>query len=187
MEQAETLEPQLRQLLDLVGGEIAGGGSAAAIAGALASAVVAAAARGAGAATWPEAPAAVAQANAFRHRLETLARRDAEVYRRATDVLREHRGDAAIVVAVGAAADVPVEIAEASADVAELAAEVASRCDTHRANDAAVAVHLAAAAARAATDLVRVNLTTAADDPRLLRAAAAADAAAALSRTGSAP
>jgi formiminotetrahydrofolate cyclodeaminase len=76
------------------------------------------------------------------------------------------------------ASALPIEIAEACADVAALAGELARTAEPDAQPDAAVAAILAAAAAHAAVRLVEVNLAIGADDPRAARARAAASAAA---------
>jgi formiminotetrahydrofolate cyclodeaminase len=73
------------------------------------------------------------------------------------------------------AAALPLEIAEAASDVAEVAAVVAERCDGLVRADAAGAAALAAGAAAAAAHLVGANLTVKPDDPRLLQARRVAD------------
>ena len=76
------------------------------------------------------------------------------------------------------ASAIPLEIAEACADVAALAGELAETGEDDSRPDAAVAAVLAAAAAQAAVRLVEVNLAVGADDARVTRARAAAHSAA---------
>jgi formiminotetrahydrofolate cyclodeaminase len=159
-----------------------GGGSAAAIAVASAAALLAMAARCSGE-TWEDAAGVAAQAKTLRSRVLELAEEDADVYERALETLAAPQGetqddrDAAIAAAVAHAAEVPLAIARAGADVAGLARLVADRCEPRAAADAVCAVYLAEAGARAAANLVAVNLTARPDDSLVTRARAAADEA----------
>jgi formiminotetrahydrofolate cyclodeaminase len=148
----------------------AGGGALAAGAASLAAALVANLARDSQAA-WSEAAGAAAQARTLEKRLDRLSASAAEVYRTALDSL-SGTGDAPIAEALERAAEVPLAIAASSSDLALLAAETATAGDPAGAPDAACAAVVAEAAARSATHLVRVNLATRADDPRLARAEA---------------
>jgi methenyltetrahydrofolate cyclohydrolase len=58
------------------------------------------------------------------------------------------------------AAHVPLEIAKCAADVADLAAEIAVSGNPNLRGDAAAAATFAASAARAAANLVEINLAT---------------------------
>jgi formiminotetrahydrofolate cyclodeaminase len=78
-------------------------------------------------------------------------------------------------VALSEAAEVPLAIVVASAEVAELAAGVARGS---KAGDAATGALIAAAAARAAAHLVELNLARTPRDPRLEQARACVQAAA---------
>jgi formiminotetrahydrofolate cyclodeaminase len=73
-------------------------------------------------------------------------------------------------LAFARAAEPPLEIARAGADVAELAAQLADIGDPRVRADALVAAALGAAAARGAVALVAVNLTALGDDPRVAEA-----------------
>ena len=68
------------------------------------------------------------------------------------------------------AAEVPLAIAEAAADVAELAALAAAEGSPHLRPDATAATALAEAAVRAAAHLVEINLATVAGDQHSARA-----------------
>ena len=125
---------------------------------------------------WGEAEGARAQALDLRDRLLSLAAQDARAYERALTALE--RRDAGLARALARAAEVPLAIAEAAADVALLAAEGAERSDGSARADAAAAACLAAGAAAAARRLVEVNLATVSEDERLTRAERAAEAAA---------
>jgi hypothetical protein len=95
------------------------------------------------------------------------------------DALALERGDgrrpAALRAALSAAAEVPLEIAAASAEVAELAAASARIPGNEQlAGDAGTATVIAEAATRAAAALVELNLAGSPADPRLELAAALA-------------
>lgn len=133
--------------------------------------------------SWRDAGAVGAQARSVLDRIAPLVRADADAWEDALSELRAAsegtaaEGDDALERALEAAAEVPLRIADAAADVASLAEVAADRGDgTYRA-DAAVAALLAAAAARAAAHLVDVNLGVQGDDPRLVHARRSAEAA----------
>jgi formiminotetrahydrofolate cyclodeaminase len=69
--------------------------------------------------------------------------------------------------ALSVASETPMAIARAAADVAELAARVASESKPALKGDAVAAVLLAEAVTRAAARLLEINLSGAADDPRV--------------------
>ena len=75
------------------------------------------------------------------------------------------------------AAEVPLALAEAAADVALLAADATERADGASRADAAAAAALAAGAARAAAKLVAINLSTQPGDERIAAAERAVEAA----------
>jgi len=125
---------------------------------------------------WTGAEGARAQALELRDRLLALAGQDARAYEHALTALE--RRDSGLARALAKAADVPLAIAEASADVALLAAEAAEAADGAARADASAAAALSAGAARAAFRLVEINLVTLEEDERLARAKRAADAAA---------
>jgi formiminotetrahydrofolate cyclodeaminase len=117
-----------------------------------------------------------AQAEALERRAVRLARLDAEAFAAAIEALRgQERRD--LGRRMSAAADVPVQIAEAAADVSALAAELARTAEPDVRADAVTAAALAEAAAASAAHLVAVNLTVSDGDPRLEAARAAAAAA----------
>jgi formiminotetrahydrofolate cyclodeaminase len=152
-----------------------GGGSVAAIAGAFAASLVAMAARFSSD-QWEDAAGAVAQAETLRARLLPLADEDAHAYenfllaRRMSEEVEAEVRDAAIGDALSRAADVPLAIAEASLDVASLAADLAERGNPNLRGDAATAALLAEAAVRATANLVEINLATREGDERIARA-----------------
>jgi formiminotetrahydrofolate cyclodeaminase len=81
--------------------------------------------------------------------------------------------------ALSEAAESPMAIARASAEVAELGAEIARTGNAHLAGDAIAGALLAEAACRAAARLAELNLADVPDDPRLDEAAGLAARAAA--------
>jgi formiminotetrahydrofolate cyclodeaminase len=150
-----------------------GGGSAAAIVAALAAALCAKVAR------FSDDDGAVAQAEALRRRLVALAAEDAAAFTAALEQLRERNDDYDLGRALALAADVPLRIAEAASDVAELGASLAERGTPDLQPDARAASILAAAASRSAAVLVEANLGASAGDDRVGRARLLADGAAA--------
>jgi formiminotetrahydrofolate cyclodeaminase len=183
-------ELSVRGLLDEVATEALtpGGGALAALTGALSAALVEMAARNSP--DWELRGAAVAQAMVLRERLAELAPLNDEVYEQAVASLQlTHAVDsgsrrALIGTSLERAAAFPLAIAEAAANVAELAAVVAEDGDPNVRPDATAAAMLALGATRAAAHLVEINLGVLERDERLLRATRlAADAAAASART----
>lgn len=148
-------------------------GWVAGVSAALAAALVAkAASRSEG---WSGASGAGAQAGDLRDRLLELSAQDARAYESALEALE--RRDTGLAEALAAAADVPLALAETSADVALLAAQAAECADGATRADAAAAAALAAGAARAASKLVEVNLSTTPGDERIAAAARAVEIA----------
>jgi hypothetical protein len=97
----------------------------------------------------------------------------------AADLPQKER-DEQIGEAYARAAEPPLELARISADMVELAADIAGDALLGLRTDAVVAGLIAAAAARGAAMLVAVNLTVPRDDPRVAEAeqyAAAAELA----------
>jgi formiminotetrahydrofolate cyclodeaminase len=165
---------RIEDLLDAIAAQepAPGGGSVAALVGAMAAALCAKVAR------FSDAGGALAQAEALRRRLAALAPEDAEAFVAALDQLRERRDDFDLGRALAEAAAVPLRIAEACADVAELAAALAETGKADLQPDARAASVLAAAAARSAALLVEANLGAAPGDERIARARLLADDAA---------
>jgi formiminotetrahydrofolate cyclodeaminase len=124
---------------------------------------------------WSDSAGARAQAVDLRDRLLALATRDAEAYETALDALKRREHDLAPALAV--AAEVPLALAEAAADVALLAADATERADGASRADVAAAAALAAGAARAAAKLVAINLSTQPGDERIASAERAVEAA----------
>jgi formiminotetrahydrofolate cyclodeaminase len=128
------------------------------------------------------------RASALRARLLELADADLRAYQPVLDALALERGErrrsAALGAALSAAAEVPLEIAAASAEVAELAAAAAHAAGNEQLlGDACVAVIIAEAATHAAAALVELNLERSPEDPRLQAAAALARRATASRRS----
>jgi methenyltetrahydrofolate cyclohydrolase len=174
----DPLELSVRELLDRTATESAtpAGGAAAAVLVGLAAALTAMTARYSRD-DWAGADAAAAQAETLRARAAPLAREDVAAYEEVLRLRREPADDEALGRALDAAAEVPLRIAQVGADVAELAAHVAGRCDPAVRVDAVAAADLAASAARVAARLVAVNLTMRPSDERIERAGRLADGA----------
>jgi methenyltetrahydrofolate cyclohydrolase len=147
------------------------GGSVIAVAVAMAAGLVAMAARLAH--EWPQASEVVERAEALRSSMATLALADADAYAKVVEALRlpsdspSRAGE--LEAALSGAADVPLAVAEAAAEVAVLAALVAQEGNERLRGDALVAAELAEAGARGAAELVAINLAGR-DDPRVRRA-----------------
>lgn len=154
-----------------------GGASAAALTAAFAACLVGMVARHSRG-SWADAAGVAAQAQALEARTAPLAERTGEAWEQALEALREpHTADGSLEEKLARAAEVPLEIAEAAADVAVLGALAAELGDGTFRSDAAAAAVLAAAASRAGAHFVAVNLATRPDDEWLARAQRAADAA----------
>jgi formiminotetrahydrofolate cyclodeaminase len=139
-----------------------GAGTAAALtAGAAAALVAMAARRSAG--SWPEAPGVVAQAVVRRNRCVELAATDAEALAAAVEAL-DRRED--VEPPLRRTVEVLLALADAAADIADLAALTAERCEGRVRADAAAAALLAESAVRVAGVLVRANLTVTPGDVR---------------------
>jgi formiminotetrahydrofolate cyclodeaminase len=183
------LDLQLREFLDEIAaeGRTPGGGSAAALVTAIAAGLLAKVARGSG--SWPEAAGVAAQAECLRDRATPLAQADAEQYEAALRARAEtgdeqgERRDFALGRAYARAAEPPLQIVRAANDVAQLAIAVAESGNPALRADAVTAALLAAAAATAGAELVAVNLTASASDPRVLEAAKLAEEAARAAET----
>jgi formiminotetrahydrofolate cyclodeaminase len=159
-----------------------GGGTGAALAGATAAAltemsVAFALSRAAGD---DEAIAvALRRAGALRARLLELADADITSYEPVLEALALEPGDSRrrsqVEDALSGAAEVPLEIAAACAEVTELAAASAGAAgNEHLLGDAGAAALIAEAATRAAVTLVEINLARSPGDPRLEQATALA-------------
>lgn len=157
------------------------GGTAAAVAGAAAAALVTMVGRGSPG--WPEGAGVAAQARALRERLLELGDADARAYAAVLQAMRAGtetpaaERDFELGQALVVAALLPLAIAEASADVVELAALATAHGKESLRPDAAVAAALAEAAAHSGAHLVEVNLATMPGDDRSDRAAELVEAA----------
>ena len=159
---------------------MADGGDAAA--GPVAAHVAAAAARLLGiAADAAGLGAEAAQGRALERRLTHLAGEDAAALDAARTALaapaddrKPATRDFALAQRLDWASSVPLAIAEACADVVDLAGGLEERVLPDTAADVRAAAHLASGAAQAAAELVATNLGVSPDDERLLRARRAA-------------
>jgi formiminotetrahydrofolate cyclodeaminase len=174
--QAPLLHTRVDELLEQVASPdpIPGAGAVAGLVVAMAAALCSMAARASTA--WPDAKGVAAQAESLRNRAAKLAHANATAYAEALTALRlpdrldgEAR-DAALGRALDRAAEVPLALAEAAADAAELGALIARDGEPALRGDAVAASVLAAAAARGAAALVSVNLGVTGDDARLTAA-----------------
>jgi methenyltetrahydrofolate cyclohydrolase len=154
------------------------GGSSSAISAAFAASLVTMTARAS--TDWEAGPGVIAQARTLRHRLLVLAVEDAEALSDARAALAQSQGGVRppLGVVLARAADVPLAIANAAADVAELSALAAENVTPSVRPDAVAAAALAEAACASSAHLVDVNLATLPGDER--RAAASAARAAAM-------
>ncbi len=118
---------------------------------------------------WPEAGGAIAQATALAARLQEISGRIESTYEAAMIAL-ETSNDDDIARTLPPAAEAALELARTAADVAELAAETAHRCDQAHHADATVAAVMAESAARSGAHLVGINLLVRVDDGRAAEA-----------------
>jgi formiminotetrahydrofolate cyclodeaminase len=132
---------------------------------------------------WDDAGEAAARARELRERAAPLAQADAEAY----EAVIAARGGPAYDEALSRAADIPLAMAEAAAEVAEVAAELAARGNPNLRGDAVTAALLAEASARAAANLVEINLAERNGDRRVDRARELASAAGAAARRALTP
>jgi formiminotetrahydrofolate cyclodeaminase len=100
-----------------------------------------------------------------------LAGEDAEAYSAVLGAKGEAREQA-----LSRAADVPLELAESAVEVAEVANRLAADGNPTLRGDAMTAALLASAAARAAANLVEINLEARPEDERIARARALGNA-----------
>jgi formiminotetrahydrofolate cyclodeaminase len=150
---------------------------------------------------WVDATGAVGQAEALRARLRALTTSDTQAYGQAHALLaragrdRDHRGapgvpglrpraasgerERELTAALLRAALPPLLVAEAAAEVADVARWIAQEGSADHRADAVAAVLLAVGATDAAAHLVAVNLALGPDDEPAVRARTAVVAAAA--------
>jgi formiminotetrahydrofolate cyclodeaminase len=189
---SDLLEQTVAGLLEEVAAETPApaGGAAAAISVALGAALVEMVAGFSR--SWDGAEAALAMAHGSRARVAALAQADADAY---ADFLTAHRRPAddsgrtsAIDAALSRVVDIPLEVIAIASEVATLAAALVEHGNPNLRGDAVAGALTAGAGARAAAELVEINLEGRAD-ARLARtrelassAAEAAERALALSR-----
>ncbi len=183
-------DQSLGELLDSVAARTPapGGGTTAAVAGAFAAGLVEMAAKF-GVALEGDADRdsgsdeAIERIRGLRERLTELAERDLRAYGpvlEAQRLPRDEPGRAARVrETLSVAADSPAAIARATAEIAELGAELSRGGNEHLVGDAITGALLAEAACRAATGLVEINLAREPQDARLTEVTALARRAAA--------
>jgi methenyltetrahydrofolate cyclohydrolase len=121
------------------------------------------------AARYADEQEAARRAGALRARFLELASEDAEAYAAVLEAKGEERQQA-----LSRAADVPLELAESAVEIAELANRLAAVGNPSLRGDAETAAFLAAAATRAAANLVEINLEARPEDERIARARALA-------------
>jgi formiminotetrahydrofolate cyclodeaminase len=182
------LELPVGRFLDLLAsGESApGGGSAIAVSVALAASLSSMAAR-LSTKHLADATGLVERAEGLRERVAPLARADAVAYGRVLVAQRAREApyrDGDVRAALSEAADVPLAVAEAGAEVASIAARLASDGNPNLEGDALCAVLLADAGVRAAVRLVEINLSgEPGEDGRLERARELVETAASARRS----
>jgi formiminotetrahydrofolate cyclodeaminase len=174
------LDMPLSRFLELVasGDSAPGGGAAAAVAVAL-SAGLSSMSAILSSDHLPDAAWLISRTERLRQEVARLAQADAEAYRRV--IAARHAQDQSVQAALSGAADVPMAIVEVGAETADIAARLVTEDGNPNLKGAAMAaVLLAEAGVRAATALVKINLSAAGiEDGRLNRADELADTAAA--------
>jgi len=172
-------ELSLQGLLDAVAARTTapGGGAVAGVVASLAGALGGMCARFSGG----DQAGLAGRADELRARAASLSQSDPAVY---ADYVRARRSgrDDDIAAALDEAIRIPLEMAEVAAELAGLALGLARSGNPNLRGDAAVAVLMGAAAARAGAALVCENLAGAGSDPRLARAAAIVASVGALER-----
>jgi len=152
------LELPLERFLEILAARepVPGGGGAAAVSVALGAALAAMAARYSGS-RLDDAGELARKADELRATVQSLIEKDAAAYSR---VLEIYRSDdrSGLGEALSAAADVPLSIAIAGAEVSELGVLIAEHGNPNLRGDAVTAVLLAESGARAAGLLANLNL-----------------------------
>ncbi len=184
-----TVETFLEQRLDEFMDEVAsdkpapGGGAVAAIVISLAAGLVAMAARFS-VERWPDAADVVERADDLRHRVAPLAPADAQAFEEVLTAMRLPKDlepevrNAAIGHALARAAEIPLAMAKDAAEIAALGALVAEKGNPNLRGDAVAGAVFAHAGARAAANLVEINLGTTERDGRIAQAREHVEAAA---------
>ena len=171
------LGQRLEEFLDAIASDepAPGGGAVAAVVVAMAAGLVAMAARFS-LERWADAAGVVERADALRRRVAPLGPADSQAYgdvltamRLPKDVKPEVR-DTTLANALARAAEIPLTIAKEASEVAVLAALVAENGNPNLRGDAVAGAVLAEGGARAAANLVAINLGTSAPDERVDRA-----------------
>ena len=162
-ETPDYLELPVGRFLDLLASSSSapGGGSALAVSVALAASLSSMAAR-LSTKQLTDATGLAERAEGLREQVAPLARADAVAYGRvlAAQQARESPDpDGDVRAALSEAADVPLAVAEAGAEVASIAARLASEGNPNLEGDALCALLLADAGVRAAVRLVEINLS----------------------------
>ena len=182
------LELPVGSFLDLLAsGESApGGGSAIAVSVSLAAGLSSMAAR-LSTKQLTDATGLAERAEGLREQVAPLARADAVAYGRVLVAQRAREAPDCVGnvrAALSEAADVPLAVAEAGAEVASIAARLASEGNPNLEGDALCAVLLADAGVRAAVRLVEINLSgEPGEDGRLERARELVETAASARRS----
>jgi methenyltetrahydrofolate cyclohydrolase len=174
------LQLPLGRFLDLVAAEgpAPSGGSVVAVAVALAAGLSAMASR-LSTDHLPDASKLAKLSDSLRSKTAPLAQTDAVAYGR---VLAAREGSS-VRDALSRAADVPLAVAEAGAEVAEISARLARDGNPNLQGDAIAAALLAEAGVRAAARLAKINLSSAGiEDGRSARADELVEAATTASR-----
>jgi formiminotetrahydrofolate cyclodeaminase len=152
------LELPLERFLEMLAARepVPGGGGAAAGAVAMGAGLTAMAARYSNK-RLEDASELAAKADEIRVSVQSLVDKDAAAYSRVLEVYRseERKG---LKDALSAAADVPLSIAAAAAELSELAVSIAERGNPNLRGDAVTGALLAEAGAQAAALLVNLNL-----------------------------
>lgn len=152
------LELPLERFLEILAARepVPGGGGAAAVSVALGAALAAMAARYSGS-RLDDAGELASKADVLRATVQSLIEKDAAAYSRVLEIYRsDDRGG--LSEALSAAADVPLSIAIAGAEVSELGVLIAEHGNPNLRGDAVTAVLLAESGACAAGLLVNLNL-----------------------------
>ena len=182
------LELPVGSFLDLMASSSSapGGGSAIAVSVALAASLSSMAAR-LSTKQLTDATGLAQRAEGLRERVAPLARADAVAYGRVLVAQRAREApyrDGDVRAALSEAADVPLAVAEAGAEVTSIAARLASDGNPNLEGDALCAVLLADAGVRAAVRLVEINLSgEPGEDGRLERARELVETAASARRS----
>ncbi|GAB3042960.1 hypothetical protein GCM10027052_26470 [Parafrigoribacterium mesophilum] len=170
------LDRPLRELLEDVAGAdpVPAAGSLVATVGALAAGLTAKVARRS-TTQRPDAEAIAARADLLRAQLEPLITGDAAGYAKALDAPSNSTDR---TEAMRAASTGPVSMAEVTAEIAEIASELAAHCNPNLRVDAAAVAWLAASVAEVGADLASANVGDSALSQRAHAAVARARAAA---------